>query len=136
MNILSFLGTSNKAMDAIIKGGDALIFTEEERAKFEQKKSEIWLEVQKTVANQSTPTSISRRVVAMAVLAPFVFLIIGSALLSAVGVFIDFEPERSAEIFVLAKHWMDLATENFGFAVSSVVVFYYGPHMIEKFKGK
>jgi len=134
MNILGFLGTSNKAMDALVKGGDALVFTKEERAVFDQKKAEIWLETQRVVNEQSTPTSISRRVVAMTVLGPFIFLLIGSAIISAFGVFLDFTPGKALAIAALADHWKTLAVDNFGFAVSTVVVFYYGPHMIQQIK--
>jgi len=75
-------------------------------------------------------TSLSRRYVAMTVLIPFVFLVLGSALFKAIGVFVEFDPPRDDAISELAKHWADLAVDNFGFAVVSVIIFYYGPHAI------
>ena len=132
MSLLGFLKGSEKAMDAVIKGGDALMLTDEERIQYTQKATELYLDHMKVVSEQSTPTSISRRYVAMTVLVPFVLLIMGSAILHAIGVFIDFEPPKYDQILALAKHWGSLAKDNFGFAVSSVIIFYYGPHALGK----
>ena len=55
----------SKAVDelatGIIKGADALVFTEEERVAYNKDASQLWLEVQRVTATENTERSRSRR---------------------------------------------------------------------------
>lgn len=123
MSILSFLTapkTLDKATDAIVNGVDALKLTDEERVQYQLKAAEIHLKLTEQIANESTPTSLSRRYIAMLFVVPFVFLIIGSALLE--GKY----PET-------AKHWLELASilEEPSMWVG---MFYFGGHIAKALK--
>jgi len=126
MGMFSFLKapkTIDKMLDAVIKGGDALVFTAEEKAEFNQKASEIYLKHMELVGKESSPTSMSRRIIAILVVSPFVFLTLGSALLDLAG-----KPE-------IANHWQELAMTDYSSLVLAVVVFYFGTHVLGKLKG-
>jgi len=123
MSILSFLTapkTLDKATDAIVNGVDKLKLTDEERLDYQLKAAEIHLELTKQVANESTPTAISRRIFGLMFTVPFIFLIIGSAVLEQIA------PS-------VAKHWLELASilENPSMAVA---VFYFGGHIAKAWK--
>lgn len=117
MSILSLLSpkTATKALDALVKTGDALVLTEEEKAGFRQKQMELHLEIQKQIAQESAPTAISRRVVGLMVLVPFAFLSVGGAIISG------FNAEAG-------KHWLEVST-TFEWPSLAVVAFYFGSHI-------
>jgi len=124
--ITKLLGNSDtlgKATDAVINGADVLKLTEEERVQYNLKAMETHLAITEKIANESTPTALSRRYVAFTVLAPWVFLCIGSALLYLFG--IDAKADKWLELAGLFE-WPSLA----------VVAFYFGTHMTKALKGK
>ncbi|MCK5616525.1 hypothetical protein KAR91_82445 [Candidatus Pacearchaeota archaeon] len=124
MGILSFLKapkTLDKVTDAIISGGDKLMLTDEERLDYNIKAAEIHLKLTEKIGNESTPTSISRRVVGLTVLIPFGFLSIGGAILHAFGM------EESG------AHWL-LVSDNFQMPSLAVIGFYFGSHIAGKLK--
>jgi len=125
MNILSFLKgpkTVEKVLDAAIKGADALILTDEERIQYNQKSTELYLKQIELVNKESSPTSLSRRVIAWGALGCFSFLEIGSAIFYAFG---------ATDI---AEHWQTLAAEDYGVIVMICVGFYFGSHVVKGFK--
>lgn len=116
MGMLSFLTPkgADKALDAIVKGGDALVLTAEEKLQYTQKAMELHLQITEKVANESTPTAISRRIVALMVLTPFVFLSVGGAILDI-------------------PRWAEAASP-FEYPSLAVVAFYFGAHVAKNLK--
>jgi len=115
--------TLGKAVDAVVKGGDALMLTDEERIQYNLKAMETHLAITEKIANESTPTALSRRYVAFTVLAPYVFLCLGSAFLYLFG----YE--------VKADKWLEIA-RLFEWSSLAVVAFYFGTHLAKGLKGK
>jgi hypothetical protein len=125
MGLLSFLKapeTMDKAFDAVIKGGDALVYTKEEQAEMRKKMSEIHLKHIELTNQENTATSIARRWLAMVITVPFVFLTMGSAILNLVG---------KSEV---GDHWQELAMADYSNLVMMVAIFYFGNHMVKSFK--
>ena len=122
MSIFSLFSpkSAEKALDALVKTGDALMFTDEEKAHFRQKQMELHLEIQKQIAQESAPTAISRRVVGLMVLAPFAFLSIGGAIIGS------FYPD-------IGNHWLEVS-ETFEYPSLAVVGFYFGGHIAKNVK--
>ena len=119
-SVLSAPKTLDKVVDTLVKGGDALILTDEERIQYNIKAAELHLKLTEKIGNESAPTAISRRVVGLMVLGPFAFLSVGGALIHPV----------SAET---ALHWLNVA-ENFEMPSLAVVAFYFGSHIAGKLK--
>jgi len=132
-NLISAPKTVDKALDAIVKGGDALIFTEEEKAEYNQKSSELYLKHVELTNKESSPTSIARRNIALIITIPFVFLTIGSAIWMAVATFIE-ENDLQKSVNDLATHWQNLAMEDYSTLVMMVAVFYFGTHVVKGLK--
>jgi hypothetical protein len=122
MSLLSIFSpkSAEKAIDALIKTGDSLVLTKEEKAEFTQKQIELHLEITKTIANESAPTAVSRRIVGLLVLVPFAFLSIGGAIIHG------FAPD-------LGAHWLEVS-ETFENPSLAVVMFYFGGHIAKGFK--
>jgi hypothetical protein len=116
MGIFNILSSKNadKALDAIVKGGDALVLTSEEKLQYQQEAMRLHLKVVETIANESSPTAISRRVVALFVLFPFTFLSIGGAVLDI-------------------PRWTEAASP-FEMPSLAVVAFYFGGHIAKSLK--
>ena len=103
-----------KALSMIENVGDAVVFTDEE-------KSAAWLKSQQIIATQNSPTSISRRYIAWAVIIMVMALVGISVVCALTG-----ETERLKSMIDIAKEfWI-------GEAFVSVIVFYFGPHMRAK----
>jgi hypothetical protein len=118
---LSAPKTLDKVTDAIISGGDKLMLTDEERLDYNIKAAELHLKLTEKIGNESAPTSVSRRVVGLMVLAPFAFLSIGGAILY---------PLNEA----MSQHWL-LVAENFQMPSLAVISFYFSSHAIKALKG-
>ena len=87
MGILDIFKSSSKAIDTaaniaekttdgIIGGIDKIFYTEQEKAEAKKKWFDGWLDLQKIISNESTPTAISRRILAFMIMGPFVSLIV------------------------------------------------------------
>ena len=84
---------ANKATDGIIGGIDKMFYTEQEKSAAKQKWFDSWLDLQKLLSTEGTPTAISRRILAFMIMGVFLFLIL-------FGVFIwKWFPEWSKVIF-------------------------------------
>lgn len=123
MGMLSFLSPkgAEKALDAIVSGGDALVLTDEERIQYKQKAMELHLKLTEKIANESAPTAISRRIVGLMVLVPFAFLSVGGAILFPIS-------EKVSE------HWLEIS-QNFEYPSLAVVAFYFGSHVAKNLSG-
>ena len=127
MGLLNWLASGPKAaekvLDAGVRGIDALVFTEEEKAELHKKMGEDWIELQKIMGEETTVRAVTRRILAVLVVVPFVLLVLSAAVAYA------FSPEYAT--FLLA-----LAESQFGILVLTVAAFYFGPHMIGRMFGK
>lgn len=136
MGIFSFLKapeTMGKALDAVIAGGDALVYTEEEKGEMRKKMAEVHLKHIEISNQENTATSIARRWFAMVITIPFVLLTLGSAFWRTISIFVDTESLKN-DIVELAVHYQELAMENYATLVMMVAVFYFGNHMVKSFK--
>lgn len=107
---------ADKVISGAIGGIDALIFTDQEKAEFNQKRANLWLKTQEVLANENTAKSITRRILAVMVMASFLFL-----LLFAVGIY-KFDQGW-------AKFSLDVAgTLSTGF--TAIIIFYFGYYAV------
>jgi len=125
MSFLSFLkapATIDKALDAVIRGGDALVYTEEEKAEMRKRMAEIHLKHIEATSGENNHTSIARRWFATVITIPFIFLTVGSAIFDALG------------MEEIANHWQELAMTDYSNLVMMIAVFYLGTHSIKALK--
>jgi hypothetical protein len=122
MGMLSFLTPkgADKALDAIVKGGDALVLTKEEKLQYTQKAMQMHIDLTSKIAQESTPTAISRRVCGLMVLVPFAFLTVGGAIIF---------PLSEA----VSEQWLEIA-KLFEWPSLAVVGFYFGGHIAKSLK--
>lgn len=106
--LFSAPGAISKVTDAVIKSGDALVFTEEERSRASQKQLEWILKYHQATSG----SNLARRVIAIMVMGVFLTLILVTAGL------IVFDVETY-------KALIDLVSDTLAIPVSLVVGFYY-----------
>lgn len=123
MGLLSLLTgkTIESVAGAAVSGIDALILTDEERLKYHAKAAETHLEITRVIATESTPTAVSRRIMAVLVVGPFVLLKLTSAAAYLAGWYGD------------AAHLNELSSD-FEYAVIAVVTFYFGSHIVKNMR--
>ena len=125
MNLLQWFSggadAAGKVLDASIKGIDALVYTDEEKAVARQKLADQWLELQKALGEETTVRSVTRRVLAVLVVVPFVMLILAAAAIYPFSI-------------EYAKFLLELASSQFGWLVMGVAAFYFGPYMLNRGK--
>lgn len=114
---------ARKVLDAGISGLDALVFTDEERAELNKKLGDQWLELQKVLGEETTVRGVTRRVIALLVIIPFVLLVVGSAVVYPINQ-------------EYAKFLLELAQSQFGWLVMGVAAFYFGPFMLQRLMKK
>jgi len=125
MGIFSFLkGPEHigKALDAVIRTGDALVYTAEEEAEMRKKMAEIHLRHIEATAGENNETSIARRWLALVITVPFVLLTLGSAIFDAIG------------MKEVGDHWQELAMDDYSMLVMMVSAFYFGTQGIKALK--
>lgn len=105
---------ANKVLDGAINGLDKLVYTEEEKVDAHRKLSDWWLELQKTLGEETSVRGITRRLLTFLTVLPYTAMVVVAA---AVW---PWYKEYSA--FLLS-----LAESNFGIIVLTIVVFYFGP---------
>ena len=113
---------AEKILDGTIKGLDALVLTNEEKEQYAQKAAEAWLDAQKVLHDESSIRSVTRRLIALLVMVPYIGLVLACA------VALPFNPEYS-------KFYLALADGKFGLLALAVVTFYFGPYMIGRAMG-
>lgn len=123
MNILSWFtagsDAAGKVIDAGIKGIDVIAYTDEEKAEARSKLLAHWIDLQKSLGEETTIRSITRRVIAFASVGAYIILILVAAITY------PWWQEYS-------KFLLDLAEGKFGWIVLTVVGFYFGPPMIQR----
>lgn len=125
MNLFKWFSTGSEAagkvLDGAIKGLDAIVYTDEEKAVARQKLADQWLDLQKALGEETTVRSITRRILAILIVVPFVGLILGAA------VAYKFDMEY-------AKFLLSLADSQFSWLALGVAGFYFGPYMLNRGK--
>ena len=119
------LGT-DKALDVVKDSAkstfsiiDEAFHTDQEKAEGKLKAANIWLESQRTIAKQSAPTAISRRVIAWAIIGLVVFFCVQGSLYIALE-----QTEKLTDLLKFIKAmWI-------GEAFTAVMVFYFGAHLL------
>ena len=111
--------TAGKILDAGIRGIDALVYTDEEKAEMMKKLGDQWIETQKVLLGESSIRAVTRRILAIMVMASFTFLV-----LLAAGVYLINQE--------YAKFLLELAQSQFGLMALGIMTFYFGPYMIQK----
>lgn len=121
---------TTSALDIIEKTGDALFYTDEEKAEGRMKRQEIYIKLQEVVARQNTVMAKTRRFFAISTLWVFLACVVVS------GLYTTFDDPLKAKAF------FDLAGELF-WLVAMFAAFYVGPDavqsgasMAKSFKGK
>lgn len=127
MNILQWFNAgpeaASKVLDAGIKGIDSIFYMEEEKAAARQKLLDSWIDLQKTLGEETSTRGITRRFLAFFAFIPYVLLLlIGAALYPWYEEY--------------AKFLLDVADGKFGWIVLTVVGFYFGPPMIGRMLSK
>jgi len=108
---------TEKVLDGAIAGIDKIFLTNEERLDARQKLVDGWIELQKSLGDESTTRSITRRILAILIIIPYITLV----LLSAIFFKIDIE---------YSKFLLELGNGNFGLMALGVAAFYFGPYML------
>lgn len=125
MNIFKWFASGSdaatKVMEGAVKGIDALVYTEEEKAAARQKLADQWLDLQKALGEETTVRSVTRRILAVMVVGCFTTLVMGAAVAYL------FNQEY-------AKFLLELASSQFGILVIGVAGFYFGPYMFSRTK--
>lgn len=112
-------------LDIITRGVDGIgkcFFTEQEKAEFTLKASELWLKIQDATANENSIRSITRRVLAVTIVGTFLLFLIMA------GAAWPFMPLWSAFLLTLAK--------SLGNLVLMVCGFFFGVHLLRGWKEK
>ncbi len=121
MGILDWFASGPKAaekvLDASIRGVDALVYTDEEKAVAKQKVLESWLKLQETMGEETTVRAVTRRILAVMIMSPFVGMAVGAA------VAYKFDKDYANFLY-------DMAEGSFGTMAIMVAVFYFGPYML------
>jgi hypothetical protein len=113
--------SADKVLSGMVKGIDVLVLTKEEKVQYTAKAQDVWLETQKVLSQESSPRSINRRIVAWAVIAETTLITITCMILIISG----YKDLAEEIVKVATAFW-------WGEAFVSVIVFYFGNHIVTK----
>lgn len=122
----SKLAGKSNLLDKAAAGIDALVLTDEERIKYNHKKQELYLELEKEVNKQSTPRALTRRYLTLLVAIPYISLTTIACIIEFLAALGIINPVQLSSVDSLLE-WMALA-------FMSAVIFYFGTQAIDKFK--
>lgn len=108
---------AEKVLDGAISGIDKIVFTEEEKADMRAKLGDQWVELQKVLSEESTTRSVTRRILAVLIIVPFVLTCVGSSIAYPFNA--DY-----------ANFLWDVAEGAYGTFALMIGAFYFGPYMI------
>lgn len=106
--------TVSKTVDAAIKTGDALFFTDEEKSKADQKKLDWLLEFHKA----SSGSNVARRLLSLMFSTVFLFMVLVTMYLVLLG-----QTESAREVLMLIS-------DTLVWPVGVIIVFYFGSGMV------
>ena len=116
MSIFSKL-KPQKIVDAVFSGVDKSVLTKEEIVDYAKESAKINQEFVRMTMAESSPRSITRRVIAVLVLGQY-FIAFNVGLVGIVSGWYD------------GKEILSLATDAFEWASISVIIFYFGNHLL------
>lgn len=115
---------AEKILDSTIAGVDKLILTDEERAEFQQKVGEQWLELQKLMGEETSIRGVTRRILSV--------MCIGTYILLSLGSVIAWKFDKAFADFI----WEVANAGQYGYITLTIVAFYFGPYFLQKLLGK
>ena len=113
--------TSSKVVDGVLKAGDALVFTDEEKSQASQTRMEWYLKY----LQATLPNNLSRRFLAFMVAGVWVVLVVVAASLSIAAALLESEPAGAAAA-ATAKIIGDYVMLPF----SGIMAFYFAAHLL------
>lgn len=123
------LDIAEKTTSGIMSGIDKMFYTEEEKAEMFQKRlelseqaSKVHIELMKTTHDETTTRSVTRRVIAISIM----FI----TFLSIISLCVVWKVDNQWGEFILKV----VEYYQLGWAFIAVVVFFFGNHMITRFK--
>jgi hypothetical protein len=115
--------SSGKVLDAGISGIDKLVYTEEEKAEARSQLLDHWIKLQATLGEETTVRGVTRRILAVMFCGAYVLLTL-----------------LAAAVWPWGDHWKayadflwEVANGQYGWITMTVVVFYFGPYVFERF---
>lgn len=128
MNLFGWLmagpAAAEKVLDGAISGIDKIVYTEEEKADLRAKLGDQWIELQKTLGEETTVRGVTRRILAVMCVGVYIFL---SLFCVAVWKF-----DKLYADFI----WEVANAGQYGYITLTIVAFYFGPYFLEKLLGK
>ena len=123
----SKLAGKSDLLDKVATGIDALVLTKEERVKYNLKKQELYLELEKEVNKQCLPRALTRRYIALMVTIAYIAIAVIKCL-------VEF-----AIAFGIINNAVDLSSVNITLEAltmpfTSIIIFYYGTHVLSAIK--
>lgn len=115
--------TSSKVVDGVMKAGDALVFTDEEKSQASQTRMEWYL----NYLQATLPNNLSRRFLAFMVAGVWVVLVIAAAVLAIFSALMD-----SSAAGIAAKSIADILGDYVMIPFGGIMAFYFATHLIRK----
>jgi hypothetical protein len=115
---------AEKVLDGTIAGIDKLVFTEEEKNDARKEALAMWLKLQEMMGEETSVRGMTRRILAVMVVGVYIVLSL-----------------LSVAVWPWMKDWADFIWEvanagQYGWMTLTVVVFYFGPYVIERMFAK
>jgi hypothetical protein len=108
---------ATKALEAGIRGLDALVFTDEERLEYQRKMADAWIKLQEILGEETTVRGVTRRI--LAVMFTGAYLILSFL---AVGMY--------AVNTAYADFIWEVCNGQLGWITLTVAAFYFGPYFL------
>lgn len=115
---------AEKVLDGTIAGIDKLFYTEEEKSDAKAKYLEMWLKLQEMLGEETSIRGMTRRILAVMVVGVYVLLSLFSVAV--------WKWDQAYADFV----WEVANAGQYGWMTLTVVVFYFGPYVIERMFAK
>lgn len=103
---------------------DNAFYTDQEKAANSLKMTDIWLKIQKAIADENSIRSITRRILAWGIIVNFLIII-------DIGVYLTVT-DNTAKVTILKNFILET---KMGWMALSVVIFYFGYYGIQAIKG-
>jgi len=72
--------TAANIANAAIEGLDNFNFSEEEKAKYQEKMMGVWIKVQEATANENSKKSVTRRIIAVSIVSVYLAIILAGCI--------------------------------------------------------
>jgi hypothetical protein len=122
LGLFSKLAGKSDLLDKAASGIDALILTDEERVKYNIKKQELYLELEKEVNKQCLPRALTRRYIALMVTIPYILIVV-------IKCFVEFASAFGI-INAVDLSSVNVTLEALTMPFTSIIIFYYGTHVL------